>query len=152
MRNVPALVLCLPLVLAVALAFQRAEVGARPAGGPPPVRVWRSACAGKPLAPIGEVRAAVIERPLADEAVIRVDWSHGPLGDGCRLALILPEGATLLEGEADQQLPEGVAAGACTFRVRFPTRCSCDLTLRLGSTVEGTPCTRDTYVRLWECE
>ncbi len=152
MRRALAIALCLPLVAAAALTFQRAEVAARPAGGPPPVRVWRSDCAGKPLAHIGEVRAAVVERPLPDEAVIRVDWVHGPLGDGCRLALVLPEGATLLEGEADQELPEGLAAGACTFRVRFPTRCSCDLTLRLGATVEGATCTRDTYVRLWECE
>ena len=151
MRRPHALLLAVSLALAAALVFQRAEVGARPTGAPPPVRVWRSDCAGKPLAHLGEVRASVVERPLSDEAVIRADWRRGPLGEGCRLALILPEGATLLEGEFDQALPEGLAAGVSTFRVRFSTRCTSDLTLRLCATVEGALCSRDTYVRLWEC-
>jgi len=152
MRSASAFLLCLPLAAAAALAFQQAEVAARPTGAPPPLRAWRSDCGGKPLVRIGEVSAAVVERPLSDEAVLRVDWRRGTLGEGCRLAVVLPEGATLLEGEFDQALPEGLAAGASTFRVRFPTRCTSDLTLRLCATVEGATCTRDTYVRLWECD
>ena len=152
MRRLPALLLALPLAAAAALLFAESERVARPVGGPPPARAWRSVCAGKPLPHIGELSAAIVERPLADEAVVRVDWRCGSLGEAHRLALVLPQGATLVEGEAEQILPEGLGAGVSTFRVRFLTGCSSDLTLRLCAVVGQDACSREAYVRLWECE
>ena len=93
-----------------------------------------------------------MERPEGDEAVVRVDWARGPFGDACRVELVLPQGATLLDGEAGFDLPEGLAAGAATWRVRFPRLCTSDLTVRLCAALEGASVSKETYVRLWECE
>lgn len=142
------------LALLSAGAFLLLQPGAGPArrGGPPPARAWASACAGKPATPLGSLALAVVARPEGDEAWVQATWQRGPAGEGLRVELVLPAGATLLEGEAWQALPEGVSGGTLSWRVRFATTCTSDLVARLHATLGGSPASREAVVRLWECE
>jgi hypothetical protein len=147
----------LPLLLALtglaAWGFVReARPGEPVRGGPPVARTWQPLCAGKPAARIGDLVGLVVERPEGDEAVVRVDWARGPLGEGCRVELVLPQGATLLDGEPGLDLPDGVLAGSTSWRVRFPRLCTSDLTVRMCAALDGAMVSKETYVRLWECE
>lgn len=121
-------------------------------GGPPPARAWTSACAGKPSLPLGRVALSVVDRPEGDEAWVQAHWERGLAATGHRAELVLPAGATLLDGVAWQDLPEGLAGGTLSWRVRFATGCTSDLCLRLHATLEGVRASREAVVRLWECE
>jgi hypothetical protein len=140
--------------LALAVGVGAAGVATPPAvvGGPPPVRVWQRACAGKPAVPVGHVVASVVERPGSDEAVVRADWARGPVGQSCRLELVLPEGASLVEGEEEQALQPDLVAGTSTWRVRFRTTVTSDLVVRMCAVVDDAHVGREAYVRLWERE
>lgn len=143
-------------VLGLALAAGLGAEAVAPApvhvGGPPPVRTFQRACAGKPSVPVGHVTAAVVERAGLDEAVVRADWARGPVGRSCRLELVLPEGTTVIEGLEDQELAPDLAAGSATWRVRFRTTSTSDLVVRLCAVVDDVHVGREAYVRLWERE
>ncbi|MFM8979914.1 MAG: hypothetical protein ACKOSS_05570 [Planctomycetia bacterium] len=153
-----------PVVLSVLLALlagvaflgaqapQRSAAATTVRGGPPPARAWASACAGKPALPIGGLALAVVSRPTGDEAWVQASWQRGPAGESPRVELVLPQGATLLDGEPWQALPEGVASGTLAWRVRFATTCTSDLVARLHASLGSTPASREAVVRLWECE
>jgi hypothetical protein len=140
------------LTLAAGLGAASVASTPAPVGGPPPVRTWQRACAGKPSVPVGHVTAAVVERPGSDEAVVRADWARGPVGQSCRLELVLPEGASLVEGEEEQALRPDLAAGTSTWRVRFRTTVTSDLVVRMCAVVDDVHVGREAYVRLWERE
>lgn len=149
-----------PLFLAVALlcaaALALASVagpggrspGAR--GGLPPSRAYARDCAGKPQAHHGTVEVAVVDRPAADTAVVRADWTRRGTDLPTTLELLLPEGAVLLEGASWQALPGDLLAGACTFTVRFLTDRTSDVVVRLSAQQQGQSLTREAYARLWE--
>lgn len=142
------------LALLAGAAFLACQPAGAPAvrGGPPPPRAWASACAGKPALPLGRVSVSVVGRPQADEAWVQAHWQRGAVGEGLRAELVLPAGATLLDGEAWPALEPALSGGTLSWRVRFPTACTSDLVVRLHATVEGVPASREACVRLWECE
>jgi len=121
-------------------------------GGPPPVRSFQRNCAGKPLPRVGHVEVSVAERPAFDEVVLRADWRAGPLlEDGpAWLDLVLPDGAWLVDGEMRVPLPEGLAAGASTWTVRFHADRTLDAAVRLAVETADRVQQREFYARLWE--
>jgi hypothetical protein len=149
-----ATVLAVALAVLAGVAFLVLPGAAAPGvrGGPPPARSWRSACAGKPSLPLGMLSLAVVGRPATDEAWVQAAWQRSRVGDQHRVELVLPAGATLLDGAAWQDLPAGLPEGVLAWRVRFPTACTSDLVVRLHAVVDGTPGLREACVRLWECE
>lgn len=122
----------------------------RTRGGPAPVRTYARDCAGKPQAHHGTVEVAVVDRPAADTAVVRADWTRRATDLPTTLELLLPEGAVLLEGVPWQTLSGDALAGACTFSVRFLTDRTSDVVVRLSAVEQGQSLTREAYARLWE--
>ena len=154
MRRTP-LALGLLLTVGAAVVFGVAlHAGERPGlrvrGGPPPVRVIRSDCAGKPLPALGDVVLSVMDRPAPDRAVVRMDWTRGSLGEACRLQVVAPEGCWIADGYADVLLPAELTAGASTVTIAFPPDRTLDLVVRLCALVDGAAVTREWALRLWE--
>lgn len=146
--------IALALALAAGAASWLLLPGRAPAvrGGPPPVRTWKSACAGKPSVPLGTLQLTRTPAADADEAWVQAAWQRGAVGEAHRLEVLLPAGATLLEGPSWQALPEGLQGGTATWRVRFPTTCTSDLVVRMHAQVDGGAASREACLRLWECE
>jgi hypothetical protein len=132
--------------------------GAPPAprvrGGPPPPRPWQRDCAAKPFPPVGGLVLTIVDRPARDTAVVRADWSQGPLAEKgpVSLTVLLPDGAFLVEGVAEKRLPERLVHGADAWVIRFPTDRTSDLAVRLRVDTENGPETREFPLRLWETE
>ncbi len=136
MRRLHLLVLCC-LVLGLPACGDEA---------PTPVKVeWRQSKRG---AAIGRVRAAVVERPAPDRALIEARWENRSGAENCALELVVPEGVVVLEGERRMPISPEETAGAATWLVEFPTGREADAVLRFCAETEDGLRAAETSVRL----
>lgn len=89
---------------------------------------------GKPNPALGALVLEVLERPSPDRAVVRGRWARAEGARGCSLDLILPRGATLLEGQAHVDIADDAIAGEATWLLDFPTDRDLDLVARFCGT------------------
>jgi len=113
---------------------------------------WR---ASKPGSRVGTVRAAVVERPSPDRALIEVQWearlhaAHAGRADlTCELRILLPEGAFLLEGEAARSLASDEPLGRHHWLVQFPLGRPLDAVVTYCAETEAGPRAAEVAVRL----
>ena len=123
--------------------------GEAPPAQPTPVR-WQ---ASKHLSAVGQVRAAVIERPAPDRAWIEAQWEARAHQEGlpphdCALEIAVPEGVTVLEGEAAVALDGKEATGSYRWLVAFPLDRPLDAVLRYCAHTEAGPRAAEVAVRL----
>ena len=111
--------------------------------------------ASKPGSRVGTVRAAVVERPSPDRALIEVQWearlhaAHAGRADmTCELRLLLPEGAFLLEGEAARSLASDEPLGRHHWLVQFPLGRPLDAVVTYCAETEVGPRAAEVAVRL----
>ena len=72
---------------------------------------------GKPNPALGALVLEVTERPSPDRAVVRARWARAEGAHGCSLDLLVPEGATLLEGKPQVVIGDDeAAAGEVTLK------------------------------------
>lgn len=106
---------------------------------------------GKPHPEIGTVRGAIVDRPSADRALIEAHWALGASAEGCEIVLVLPEGASLVDGDEQRDVPEGQSQGVDRWLVQFPTGRPLDAVIRLCGTATRGHRIVEAYVRLaWE--
>ncbi len=106
---------------------------------------WRES---KPGAALGRIRAAIVERPGPDRAVIEARWENRSGAEGCALELVVPEGVMVLEGERMTPLAADEPAGSATWLVEFPSGRALDAVLRLCRETEHGLQAAETSVRL----
>ncbi|MHC5010361.1 MAG: hypothetical protein ACYTG6_05335 [Planctomycetota bacterium] len=116
--------------------------------GRPTARRVGPGCQGKPGSAIGDVKAAVVDRPAADRAVIEAAWTRGVVGHDPELRLLLPQGAWLVRGDVPARSDASAAWGRARWEVAFETGRALDAVLRLEADTEDGRCSRETYVRL----
>jgi len=111
----------------------------------PLVVQWRES---KPGSPVGQVRAAVVERPALDRARIEARWQGRGAAANCALELVLPAGVVILEGDRRADLGVGETAGDAAWLVSFPTGRTLDAVVRLCGQIDTGECSAETTVRL----
>jgi len=122
-----------PALLAVAF-LATAGCGERPA--PPAPAGPDDVVAAKPNPFLGGLQAQVVARESAEEATIVARLRPAAEAQACQVDLILPEGASLVEGEPTVR-GEGPEIQA-TWRVRFPLGRTLDAVVRAcGDTPNG---------------
>ena len=113
---------------------------------PTPFQVqWRES---KPDGRIGRLRAAIIERPAPDRALIEARWENHSGAANCALELVLPDGVVVLEGQARTAIPAEDTAGSATWLVEFPTGREADAVLRFCAETQDGMRAAETSVRL----
>lgn len=92
----------------------------------------------KPRPELGVIRARILARPGADRCEVEATWQRHDPAAACELHLVLPEGATVLEGDVITALPAAVRTGSARWLIDFPTTAPLTLTVRLcGETPRG---------------
>ena len=89
---------------------------------------------GKPNPALGALVLEVTERPSPDRAVVRARWARAEGAHGCSLDLLVPEGATLLEGKPQVVIGDDEVAGEASWLLDFPTDRDLDLVARFCGT------------------
>ena len=92
---------------------------------------------GKPRPSLGRIEGEIFERPSPDRAWIRATWHRAPQAQSCALELVLPEGATLLEGPATLPIDADADHGDVQWLVTFPVDQAATATIRLCGDVGG---------------
>lgn len=93
---------------------------------------------GKPRPELGAIEARIVARPTPDRTEVEATWRRHDPAAACELHLVLPEGATVLEGEAITVLPAATRTGTARWLIDFPTGAPLTLTVRLcGETPRG---------------
>ncbi len=143
MRPLRPLLMCSAL-LALGLAGC-GDVGSRDEVAPPAKVQWRES---KPNSHVGRIRAAVIERPAPDRALIEAHWENRSGSDNCAVELVVPEGVVLLSGERRMELPGEDASGSATWMVEFPSGRALDAVLRFCAQTDDGLRAAETTIRL----
>ena len=101
----------------------------------------------KPSPQLGTLSASVLERPSADRVVIEASWSLRSGAEGCEVHLILPEAATLLEGDVVTSLADA-RDGRRRYLVAFTGDAPLDAVVRLCGTEAESFRSREVSVRI----
>jgi hypothetical protein len=140
------------LAAAVALLVLLVEPGSPPSApaGTPPAggAAAERGVTGKPNPHLGFLQIEAVERPSPDRAWVRAIWTRAEGAHGCRLDVIVPEGATLLSGEPSVTIVDDAQAGEASWLVDFPLGRDLDLTVRLCGTNERGDEAMEAYLRL----
>lgn len=109
----------------------------------------------KPGSRVGTLRAAIVERPARDRALIEVQWEARPHDahagrhhTACELRLRLPEGAILLAGEEARPLASDEPVGRHEWLVEFPLGRPLDAVVAYCAETEAGPRAAEVAVRL----
>lgn len=94
---------------------------------------------GKPRPALGSIAAEIVDRPAADRARVRGWWLLASEAAACRVDVVLPKGAILVQGKPTLLEEAGTEGGSAEWLVEFPLGEDLDLVLRLcGETSSGT--------------
>jgi hypothetical protein len=145
----------LPALLLLLVSVPLAACGGPSPDAPLPAVHWNES---KHMSAVGQMRAAVVDRPAPDRAWIEAEWTARPHAaheaegapGACALEIALPEGVFLLEGDFRTPLASDEPSGSQRWLVGFPTGRALDAVLRYCVDTPQGPRAAEVAVRLTE--